>query len=219
MSSVNRAVLLLLVAAIGTKAAPGAEHCHGLKKLPTSDLHKIVGDWVLVWSVTDHPEGWDVLPNISSSHVEFRLHRDNRTVLFKERNLHLDKSCSKYIMNFTVTEAGNHMLDIIAATVEMAGLVSDLNQSIQIDFYESCSECLMVIYSSPSGRYLLNYKREGHHHDVEEMKSHHDTHKQLAECLRIPHDRHFSYDGAADFCHRKSSPEADNAATAEPVLS
>lgn len=127
-----------------------------------------------------------------------------------------DESCSNYFMNFTVADAGNHTLDVIAATLEKDGVASDLNQSIQIDFYESCSECLMVVYTSPAGRYLLNYKREGRHRDVEEMTSHHNAHERLAKCLRISHDQHFSYDGAADFCHRKSSPAADDAAA--PVL-
>ncbi|XP_068565495.1 saxitoxin and tetrodotoxin-binding protein 1-like [Cebidichthys violaceus] len=209
MSSVKTAVLLLLVAAIGTNAAPGPEDCHSLKKLPTSDLHEVYGDWVLVWSVADHQEAWDLLPNVSSSHVEIRLHQDNTTVLLKERNLYMDKLCSNYFMNFTGTDAGNHTLDITAATVEKDGVVSDLNESIQTDFYRSCSECLMMVYHSPKGRYLLNYRKEGHHQDVEKMNSHHDALRKLAECLGFPHDKPFIYDGAADFCHKKSSPEED----------
>ncbi|XP_075931716.1 saxitoxin and tetrodotoxin-binding protein 1-like [Anarhichas minor] len=130
MNSVKRAVLLLLVAAIGTNAALGPEDCHSLKKLTTLDLHKVYGDWVLVWSVGDHQEAWDLLPNISSSHVEFRLHQDNTTVLFKERNLFMDKSCIHYFMNFTVADGGNHTMDITAATVENDSVISDLNESI-----------------------------------------------------------------------------------------
>lgn len=87
MSSLKAALLLLLLAAV-TTATPGTEDCDGVKKLSTSNLHEVMGDWVLVWSVTDHAEGWDLLPNISSSHVEFRLLHGNRTVQLKERNLY-----------------------------------------------------------------------------------------------------------------------------------
>ncbi|XP_031734801.1 saxitoxin and tetrodotoxin-binding protein 1-like [Anarrhichthys ocellatus] len=55
--------------------------------------------------------------------------------------------------------------------------------------------------------------KEGHHQDVEKMNSHHGELRKLAECLGFPHDKPFSYDGAADFCHKKSSPEVDVAAT------
>ncbi|KAK9528394.1 hypothetical protein VZT92_012557 [Zoarces viviparus] len=220
MNSVKRALLLLLlVAAIGTNAAPGPEDCSSLKKLPSLDLHKIYGDWVLVWSVADLPEHWDLLLNISSSHVEFRLHQDNNTVLIEERNLYMDKSCSHYSMNFTVADGGNHTMNIIAATVEKDGVISDLNESIQTDFYETCPECLMMVYHTPVGRYMLNYRKEGHHQDVEEMNSHHGDLRKLAECLGFPHDKPFSYDGVADFCHKKSSPEVDVAATEAPVPS
>ncbi|KAM6904209.1 saxitoxin and tetrodotoxin-binding protein 1-like [Lycodopsis pacificus] len=215
MNSVKRALLLLLLAAIGTNAAPGPEDCHSLKKLTTLDLHKVYGDWVMVWSVADHQEALDLLQNISSSHVEFRRHQDNTTVLFKERNLLMDKSCSHYFMNFTVADGGNYTMNITAATVEN----SDLNESTQTDFYQSCPECLMMVYKYPAGRYMLNYRREGHHQDVEKMSSHHGELRKLAECLGFPHDKPFSYDGAADFCHKKSSPEVDVAAAEAPVPS
>ncbi|XP_054461598.1 saxitoxin and tetrodotoxin-binding protein 1-like isoform X2 [Anoplopoma fimbria] len=214
MSAMKRAVLLLLVAAFGTNAAP--EDCHSLKKLSPSDLHEIYGDWVLVWSVTDHQEGWDLVANISSSHVELRLHQDNTTIILKERNMFIDKSCSYYFMNFSVAETVNNTLDVIAATVEQDGVVSSLNESVQLDFYESCPECLMMVYKSPKGQYLLNYRKDGYHQDVEKMNSLHDGHKKLAECLGLGHDQPFIYDGAADFCHKKSSPEVDAAAGPDP---
>ncbi|KAK9527088.1 hypothetical protein VZT92_015750 [Zoarces viviparus] len=215
MNSVKRALLLLLLAAIGTNAAPGPEDCHSLKKLPTLDPHKVYGDWVMVWCVADHQEAWDQMQNISSSHVEFRLHQDNSTVLFIEGNLLTNKTCSYYFMNFTAADGGNNMMDIAAATVKD----SDLNEWVQIDFYESCPECLMMVYKYPAGRFMMNYRKDGDHQDVEKLNSYHGELRKMAECLGFPHDKPFSYDGAADFCHKKSSPDLDVAATEAPVPS
>ncbi|XP_068424942.1 saxitoxin and tetrodotoxin-binding protein 1-like [Clinocottus analis] len=218
MSAVKRAVLLLLVA-IGTNAAPTSEDCHRLKNQSISDLNEVMGDWVLVWSVATIKLSNDVMQKLSSSHAEMRMHHDNHTILLTERHLLHDKSCRKDFMNFTIDESGNHTLDCISATVEIGGIVSPFNESEQVDFYQSCSECMTMLYSSRLGRHLLIYRKEGHHHDLEEMKSHHDANRKMAECLGIPHDREFIYDGVADFCHKKSSPEADAAASAAPVLS
>ncbi|XP_038580316.1 saxitoxin and tetrodotoxin-binding protein 2-like isoform X2 [Micropterus salmoides] len=105
MIFVKRAVLLLLVvvAAIGTNAQPGPEDCDGLsKRLPTKDLHKVFGDWVLVWSVSDSQHGWDLLVNLSSSHVKLQLLPDNKTIMANERNMFPDKTCSKYFFNLSM---------------------------------------------------------------------------------------------------------------------
>ncbi|XP_023252717.1 saxitoxin and tetrodotoxin-binding protein 1-like [Seriola lalandi dorsalis] len=150
---VKQTVLLLLLAAIGCNAAPAADECEGLHKtLPAKDLHTIFGDWVLVWSVSDHQQGSDLLQNLSSSHVELRLLPDNTTIMFNERNVFIDGSCSNFIINMSMpsdpTSDEHHPLNTIAAS------------------------------------------------------------EKQAECLGFPHDKAFSYDGAADFCHKKSSPEA-----------
>ncbi|XP_060889557.1 saxitoxin and tetrodotoxin-binding protein 1-like [Labrus mixtus] len=101
-------LLLLLVAAVGTYAAP--ENCDGLNKtVPAKDLHKIMGDWILVWSVN--------VENISSSHVELRLHPDNTTISYIERNMFLDSSCTTY--NSTVLiPSEQFVMDIVAARKE-----------------------------------------------------------------------------------------------------
>ncbi|XP_022603157.1 saxitoxin and tetrodotoxin-binding protein 1-like [Seriola dumerili] len=210
---VKQAVLLLLLAAISCSAAPAADECEGLHKtLPAKDLHTIFGDWVLVWSVSDHQQGWDLLPNVSSSHVELRLLPDNTTIMFNERNMYIDKSCSNFIINMSMpsdpTSDEHHPLNVIAATVEKDGVVQPYNDSGVVDVYESCPDCLTAVYKSIHGRYLLSYRREGHHSDVEQLKAAHSDHRKQAECLGFPHDKPFSYDGAADFCHKKSSPEA-----------
>uniref|UniRef100_A0A3B4WDB1 Uncharacterized protein n=1 Tax=Seriola lalandi dorsalis TaxID=1841481 RepID=A0A3B4WDB1_SERLL len=96
----------------------------------------------------------------------------------------------------------------VCVSVEKDGVVQPYNDSGVVDVYESCPDCLTAVYKSIHGRYLLSYRREGHHSDVEQLKAAHSDHRKQAECLGFPHDKAFSYDGAADFCHKKSSPEA-----------
>lgn len=200
------------MAAIGSNAAPVADECEGLnKKLPAKDLHTIFGDWVLVWSVSDHQQGWDLLPNVSSSHVELRLLPDNKTITFTERNVYSGKSCCTFFINLTMpsdpSDTEHHPLHTTAITMEMDGVVQPHNESGVVDVYQSCSDCLTAIYKNIHGRYLLSYRREGLHSDVEQLKAAHSDHRKQAECLGFPHDKPFSYDGAADFCHKKSTPE------------
>ncbi|XP_023254440.1 saxitoxin and tetrodotoxin-binding protein 1-like, partial [Seriola lalandi dorsalis] len=123
-----------------------------------------------------------------------------------------DGSCTNFIINMSMpsdpTSDEHHQLKVIAATVEKDGVVQPYNDSGVVDVYESCPDCLTAVYKSIHGRYLLSYRREGHHSDVEQLKAAHSDHRKQAECLGFPHDKAFSYDGAADFCHKKSSPEA-----------
>ncbi|XP_062266268.1 saxitoxin and tetrodotoxin-binding protein 1-like [Platichthys flesus] len=204
-------LLLVLVVALGSNAAAVVEECDGLKKpLPADDLHQIFGDWVLVWATTDIPEGWSIYPNITSSHVELRLHADNKTIEFNERNFHADNSCSNYILNMSSDPAGpsdRHTLKSLAATVEKDGVVQPYNDTGDLDLYESCSDCLVVIYTNKEGRFLMIYRREGHHSDVDQLKASHTEHKKQAQCFGFLGDQEFFYDGVRDFCHKKSSGE------------
>ncbi|XP_045914856.1 saxitoxin and tetrodotoxin-binding protein 1-like [Micropterus dolomieu] len=216
MIFVKRAVLLLLVvvAAIGTNAQPGPEDCDGLsKRLPTKDLHKVFGDWVLVWSVSDSQHGWDLLENLSSSHVKLQLLPDNKTIMANERNMFPDKTCSKYFFNLSMpsdpSDSDHHTLYTGVGTVEKDGVVLPYDDSGKVDLYETCSDCLVVVYKGSLSRFLLIYRREGQHRDVEQLKAAHGDHHELAECLGFPHDKPFSYDGAADYCHKKPSPSVE----------
>ncbi|XP_060889556.1 saxitoxin and tetrodotoxin-binding protein 1-like [Labrus mixtus] len=200
-------LLLLLVAAVGTYAAP--ENCDGLNKtVPAKDLHKIYGDWVLVWSVANHQEGWDLLPNVSSSHVELKLLPDNNTISFLERNMFLNNSCIKFDINMSMpTDPEEHTLNSSSAMVETDGVPTVYNENGQAQFFETCEDCLTMMYTGKAEGFLLVYKREGNHQDVEKMKEDHNNHKKLAECMGFPQEIIFTYDGAADFCQKKSSPE------------
>ncbi|XP_035848831.1 uncharacterized protein LOC116064680 isoform X7 [Sander lucioperca] len=210
MSVVKRAVLLtLLLAAIGSFAAAGPEDCHGLNvTLQTKDIHKIFGDWVLVWSITDHDKGNALLPKVTSSHVEFRLRDDKTTVVFTERNMYTHQSCLTYVINMTMpTDPLDSTMTTFPGSMEKDGLLEVYNETATVTFFETCPDCLSMVFKDSEGRFLLNYRREGDHRDVEKLKADHSDHHKLAACLGFPANANpFNYDGAADFCHKKSSP-------------
>ncbi|KAG7225244.1 hypothetical protein INR49_014634 [Caranx melampygus] len=186
------ALLLLLLAVANYSPVQAADDCEGVNTpLPAKDLHKIYGDWVLVWSVADHQQAWDLLPHVSSSHAEFQLLPDNNTIMFSELNLHNGKNCSNYIINMSMpsdpTSDEHHPLVTIAATVqEEDGVVKPYNDSGVMYMYVSCPDCLTMVYRNVQGQFLLIYRREGHHSDVEQLKAAHDGYRKKAECLNIP---------------------------------
>ncbi|XP_005805533.1 saxitoxin and tetrodotoxin-binding protein 1-like [Xiphophorus maculatus] len=204
-------IALLLFAAIGCNAAPAAEECRGLaKRLPSKNLHEIYGEWVLVWSVSDFHVGQSLLGNLTSSHVEFKLLADNKTIEYNEKNKFSDR-CTSYFINLTVPsgDAEHHTLAIQSIRLERDGVEINYNDTGDVEFYESCDDCLLMTFQSSRMKFLLSYRREGSHRDVERHRAAHDDHKKLAECLGVPHDKPYTYDGVADFCHKKSAPEAN----------
>lgn len=50
-------------------------------------LLQVSGDWVLVWSIADNTTNMDTWKNLTSSHVEFRIHSD--IIEYTERNMFL----------------------------------------------------------------------------------------------------------------------------------
>ncbi|XP_024154195.1 saxitoxin and tetrodotoxin-binding protein 2 [Oryzias melastigma] len=213
--SAGKISVLLLLAVIGSHAAPNPSKCEGLtKRLQTKDLNKIFRNWVLVWSVADHEEGDSLVSNISSSHVEFQLLPENKTISYIERNVYNQNlsSCTTYFMNVTApsnNETEIQTLRVDNIRLEVDGQPVEYNDTGAVDFYETCPDCLMLVYKTSSGRYLLDYKEEGSHRDVEKHKAGHDDHKKLADCLGFPDKKAYVYDGVADFCHRKSAPEGN----------
>ncbi|XP_069024965.1 saxitoxin and tetrodotoxin-binding protein 1-like [Embiotoca jacksoni] len=213
MSLVKQAVLLLLLAVASNTAPDG---CEVLKlRMPAKEVDKIFGDWVLVWSIADFEIGNSLLYNISSSHIEFRLLPDNKTVTFTERNVYLENktSCTTYFINMTRPAESDDplMMRSDSIKVEKDGVVLPYNETGEVDFFESCPDCLSILYRSPSmTRFLLRYRKEGLHRDAEQLKAAQDEYKNQAECLGFKLERPFIYDGIADFCHRKSSPAAES---------
>ncbi|XP_049457617.1 saxitoxin and tetrodotoxin-binding protein 2-like [Epinephelus fuscoguttatus] len=206
MSVVKQATLLLLLAVISTYADHHHD-CHGLtKKLPETDLHKIFGDWVLVWSISKHEKAPGLWSDLTSSHVELRLLPDNHTITFTERNMFHNAYCINYFINMTTDESHNYTLQIIGGTMEINGTISPDNELGHLGFYESCPDCLVFVWRGED-HCLMIYKKDGEHRDAELLKAARSNHTKLAECLGFPHDKAFHYDGAADFCHKKSSPD------------
>uniref|UniRef100_A0A3Q3WWW0 Uncharacterized protein n=1 Tax=Mola mola TaxID=94237 RepID=A0A3Q3WWW0_MOLML len=207
MRTVKQAALLLVLVALGSEAAPGPD-CDGLNK--TSQLQslllQVVGDWVLVWSVAVTDVNLNFLKYLTSSHVEFRLLDDNNTIVFNERNL-VRNSCTTYITNITQTNDPGTFRSTVGR-VEDDGNFTWLHDNAIFTFFETCSDCVSMSYKGIMGHYLLTYRREGHHRDVDKLKTAHSDYKKLAECVGLPADNPYVYDGVADFCHKKSAPEA-----------
>ncbi|KAF1382107.1 hypothetical protein PFLUV_G00161020 [Perca fluviatilis] len=201
MSAVKRAALLtLLLAAIASSAAAGPKDCHGVNvTLQTKDIHEIFGDWVLVWSTTDHDGYQALLPNFTSSHVEFRLRDDNKTVTCTERNAYIHQPCVTYLVNMMMpTDPLDSTMTTFPGSTEKDGLLEVYNGTGAVTFFETCPDCLSMLYKDINGRYLLNYKRDGHHLNVEKLKADHSDHHKLAACLGFPVNANpFNYDGAA----------------------
>uniref|UniRef100_A0A672YRJ2 Uncharacterized protein n=1 Tax=Sphaeramia orbicularis TaxID=375764 RepID=A0A672YRJ2_9TELE len=170
-------------------------------------LLQVYGDWVLVWAVSDNPKGHEILQNTTSSHVEMKLQPDNKTIEYNERNMYLHTPLySGLLLVFVVVSIVTCVFLLLVE--ETNGVRKMVNDSGKVDFLESCDDCMTMIYDSETyGRYLLLYRRDGHHRDVEQMKAHQASHEKLAKCWHFPLEHVFIYDGVADFCHKKSAPE------------
>uniref|UniRef100_A0A3Q3X440 Apolipoprotein M n=1 Tax=Mola mola TaxID=94237 RepID=A0A3Q3X440_MOLML len=211
--TVKRAALLLLllaaVAALGSEAAPGPD-CDGLNKtLPAARLHDILGDWVLVWSVSDEPGSVELLTNLTSSHVELRLLEDNHTVgfIYSYFSSNCYQQCVVVVIVVVVIVAVVIvvMVDLIVdvpavclpSALQKNGSVDHISVLADVVFFESCPDCLHMDYRGSVGHYLVIYRREGRHRDVEQLQASHNDHGKLATCLGLPHHTPFVYDGAA----------------------
>uniref|UniRef100_A0A665U299 Apolipoprotein M n=1 Tax=Echeneis naucrates TaxID=173247 RepID=A0A665U299_ECHNA len=192
-------LLLLLAAAVSSQTVPAPQDCENAKKmLPSKDLHTLLGDWVLVWAISDKLQDWDLLVNISSTHIQFQLH-DNKTLTLIERNNYID-GCATLMVNFTMPSepSDEHIpLHSTAITEEKDGVVRPYNDPWVMDVYESCSDCLTVVYKESEAQFLMNYRREGHHSDVEQLTATHAHYRKQAECLGFTHEKTFIYDGVS----------------------
>ncbi|XP_035849348.1 saxitoxin and tetrodotoxin-binding protein 1-like [Sander lucioperca] len=209
MSVVKRAVLLmLLLAAIGSFATAGPEDCHGLNvTLQTKDIHKVSLILLLQLGLKGGTH--------THTHTHIlclnRLNDDNKTVTVTERSMYTDQSCVTYFINMTMpTDPLDSTMTTSPGAMEKDGLLEVYNETGTVTFFETCPDCLSMVFKDSEGRFLLNYRREGDHRDVEKLKADHSDHHKLAACLGLPANANpFNYDGAADFCHKKSSPEVE----------
>uniref|UniRef100_A0A3Q1GLW2 Uncharacterized protein n=1 Tax=Acanthochromis polyacanthus TaxID=80966 RepID=A0A3Q1GLW2_9TELE len=102
----------------------------------------------------------------------------------------------------------------LPGTKEYDGVVSVYDDQGRADFYQSCPDCLLGIYSGifegKIGRMLLFYRKEGKHQDADDLKAAAVVHKKMAECLKFDVSTWFTYDGVAGknnslrscYCHK-----------------
>ncbi|XP_029976844.1 saxitoxin and tetrodotoxin-binding protein 2-like [Salarias fasciatus] len=172
----------------------------------------IAGAWVLVWAVADADQR--LVGTVSSSHLEIGPLTDNTTMDFTERNVYLSNktSCTQYRCNMTVVQEDN--LTIHGEHIEMDtdGVSHFYNETADVDVYSPGNNSLLLVYrASQSGRYVLSYRKEGHHRAVDQQTAEQELLIRFAECLKIPTEQPYVYDGVSDFCHKKSAPEAEPA--------
>nr|BAR88517.1 tribytltin binding protein type 2_2 [Lagocephalus wheeleri] len=204
-------VLLLVLAVLGTRAAPAPEDCPKLTKaLTKADLQRVSGDWVLVWSqgTSDNATEAELWKKLMSTHAEFRLHSD--TIVYRERNLFSENLCISFNANMSLSSENQQEFTITSHSMEENGVVTLLNDNATMKFYETCADCLSSEYIGDMGHYLMIYRRDGLHQKAEELKAAQVYGQEMAGCLGFPLDKEpFIYDGVADFCHRKAAkPEA-----------
>nr|BAR88534.1 pufferfish saxitoxin and tetrodotoxin binding protein type 2_6_33 [Takifugu pardalis] len=205
MGAVPGVVLLLVLAVLGIRAAPAPEECHKLTKpVLKADVQNVSGDWVLVWSVANTTERW-ICENLTSSYVEFKLHSD--IIEYTERNLFLGNSCISFYSNLSASTEKQQQFSLNNLQMEEKGVVRPFNDNGTVKFFETCVDCLSMEYSGDIGRFLLIYRRDGVHQNVEVLKAARDESQKLAECLGFSIDEPFIYDGVSDFCHKKSPEE------------
>ncbi|KAK5911710.1 hypothetical protein CgunFtcFv8_005861 [Champsocephalus gunnari] len=208
MKVLKGALLLLLLAVANAKPDHhlghdhghdhGHDQCHVPKMLARDNLQPVLGDWVLVWAVSDHQESQDILRTLSSSRVEMRLQEDNQTLMFIERNRLSDKFINYYInISMDLLHNPRQALHPFKGKMEVDGVLVSNNETGSVNFYETCPNCMRIVFNMSRGVFVLNYRKEGHHQDVDHMKADHDNHRKMAECLGIEHDQPYIYDGVA----------------------
>ncbi|XP_070777260.1 saxitoxin and tetrodotoxin-binding protein 1-like [Enoplosus armatus] len=143
------------------------------------------------------------------------LRDDNETILFIERNIVTGK-CLNFRVNMSAPdpETSNHTLHLVSAGVqEFDGQVFPYDDQGRADIYQSCPDCLLIIYSGvfegTPGRMLLIYKSEGKHLDAEVLKAAQTVNRRMAECLKFKVPSQFIYDGKAEFCLEKKEEEKE----------
>nr|BAR88537.1 pufferfish saxitoxin and tetrodotoxin binding protein type 1_8_147 [Takifugu snyderi] len=183
-----------------------SKDCHKLTKAVTkADVQSVSGDWVLVWSIIENSTISDDWKKLKSSHVELRVH--SGVIVLNERNMLKNNSCMTFKTNMTAGPEGQNSFIYSSGKIEENGVVKEFDENASVKFFETCADCLSIEYSGFLGHFLLIYRRDGVHQNVEVLKAAQDESQKLAECLGFSIGELFIYDGVSDFCHKKSSPE------------
>uniref|UniRef100_A0A674P6C5 Pufferfish saxitoxin and tetrodotoxin binding protein type n=1 Tax=Takifugu rubripes TaxID=31033 RepID=A0A674P6C5_TAKRU len=185
---------------------PSPEECHKLTKPVTkADVQSVSGDWVLVWYISDNISTSNEWTKLKTSYVEQRVH--SGVIRFTERNMLKNNSCMTFKTNMTAVPESQNTFIYTSGTMEVNGVDIEYPGNGTVKFFETCADCLSMEYSGFFGHFLLIYRRDGVHQNVEVLKAAQDEGQKLAECLGFSIDEPFIYDGVSDFCHKKSSPE------------
>uniref|UniRef100_A0A674PG33 Pufferfish saxitoxin and tetrodotoxin binding protein type n=1 Tax=Takifugu rubripes TaxID=31033 RepID=A0A674PG33_TAKRU len=142
---------------------------------------------------------------LKTSYVEQRVH--SGVIRFTERNMLKNNSCMTFKTNMTAVPESQNTFIYTSGTMEVNGVDIEYPGNGTVKFFETCADCLSMEYSGFFGHFLLIYRRDGVHQNVEVLKAAQDEGQKLAECLGFSIDEPFIYDGVSDFCHKKSSPE------------
>ncbi|XP_041665802.1 saxitoxin and tetrodotoxin-binding protein 1-like [Cheilinus undulatus] len=202
MSFVKQSLLLLLLAAVSTYAT--TEDCDGLNRtLPISDFHKILGNWVLVWAVSD-TENFE-MENFTNSHVEIHLQSDNVTVSYDERNFYSATNSCVFYQSTLKNPTDKHVVHIDDMMEEKNGINTLLNDNGTVQVFKTEDDSMVVLYRGNSGHYLLIHRREGDHTDFAKTSKSHDRFLKLSDCLSVRSAYLYTLKDTRDFCHMKSA--------------
>uniref|UniRef100_A0A672G5N5 Apolipoprotein M n=1 Tax=Salarias fasciatus TaxID=181472 RepID=A0A672G5N5_SALFA len=200
MTANMRRVVLLLLLGVGVSTAVPDQCEAANKRQPTAELDKIYGDWVLVWAVGDTNKTREILSGTNTSYAQIQLLGDNQTVQFHERNLNNVSSCISFDIRLTVNSTAEQLtLHTTNINMDLNGVPRPYNETYQILFYLTCKDCLLaVINTAEHGRFLMNYRKEGHHQNntpPAERQAAEQLMKKQAECLSFPTEKPYVYDG------------------------
>uniref|UniRef100_A0A672FHI4 Lipocalin/cytosolic fatty-acid binding domain-containing protein n=1 Tax=Salarias fasciatus TaxID=181472 RepID=A0A672FHI4_SALFA len=189
-----------------------------VRRTSRGDLDSIAGAWVLVWAVADADQR--LVGTVSSSHLEIGPLTDNTTMDFTERNRLFRPGCSEWNLNGTSSPLRSNKTSCTqylffamnVSEMDTDGVSHFYNETADVDVYSPGNNSLLLVYrASQSGRYVLSYRKEGHHRAVDQQTAEQELLIRFAECLKIPTEQPYVYDGVSDFCHKKSAPEAEPA--------
>ncbi|XP_030202597.1 uncharacterized protein LOC115535475 [Gadus morhua] len=216
------AVLLLGLLAPATAAADpapaaAAPSCDDVvTPLRRDQADKALGSWVLVGSVTDEKIG--LLPQLSSSLMELSLSEDNSSFTYIERNGFVNGSCLWLHIVGNITDNANLTVRLHTMVREQDGVEITTREVFgHITLFQSCPSCpedrLTSYYSGVSDpadsnstdvQFIMNYRREGQHQDLEALKEVPLSTRQQAACLNMTEiTGEYSYDGDTEPCPRK----------------
>ncbi|XP_059899995.1 uncharacterized protein LOC132451440 isoform X2 [Gadus macrocephalus] len=224
MAAVFAVLLLGLLAAAAAADVPAAPSCDDvITPLRRDQADKALGSWVLVGVVTDRKTG---LPLPASSFMELSLSEDNSSFTYMERNGLGNEPCNRFRIMGNITDDANLTLRL-HTLVPLCAAVSELGSPREcfglITLFQSCPSCpedrLTFNYrggdnptdsNSTAVQFVMNYRREGEHQDLEALKEVPLSTRQQAACLNMTEiTGEYSYDGVTGEAYRTARPTVE----------